>query len=153
MIVRASVLLLACPALCLSLNVNILGPQSVNLWRLQASTGAKSGLLVQDSSLLTPEDSKKSSFAPQWFTQPLDHFSNSSDTFAQRFWVNTRHYRPQAGRPVFVLDGGETNGEDRLPFLDTGIMEILARATGGLSVVLEHRYYGMCIVQPFLNGN
>ena len=31
---------------------------------------------------------------------------------------------------------------DRLPFLDTGIADILARATGGLGIVLEHRYYG-----------
>jgi len=32
--------------------------------------------------------------------------------------------------------------KDRLPFLDTGIVDILTNATGGLSVVLEHRYYG-----------
>ena len=32
--------------------------------------------------------------------------------------------------------------QDRLPFLDTGIVEILAKATGGLGIVLEHRYYG-----------
>lgn len=31
---------------------------------------------------------------------------------------------------------------DRLPFLDTGIMDILAKATNGLGIVLEHRYYG-----------
>jgi hypothetical protein len=72
----------------------------------------------------------------------LDHFSNSPETFSQRFWVNTRHYRPGTGGPVIVLDGGETSGEDRLPFLDTGIVEILAKATGGVGVVLEHRYYG-----------
>jgi len=32
--------------------------------------------------------------------------------------------------------------KDRLPFLDTGIVDILTNATGGLGVVLEHRYYG-----------
>ena len=32
--------------------------------------------------------------------------------------------------------------KDRLPFLDTGIVEILAKATNGLGIVLEHRYYG-----------
>jgi len=32
--------------------------------------------------------------------------------------------------------------QDRLQFLDTGIVEILTRATGGVGVVLEHRYYG-----------
>ncbi|RXW17807.1 hypothetical protein EST38_g8048 [Candolleomyces aberdarensis] len=44
-----------------------------------------------------------------------------------------------------VLDGGETSGEDRLPFLDTGIADILAKSTGGIGVVLEHRYYGESI--------
>jgi Serine carboxypeptidase S28 len=87
-----------------------------------------------------------SEFSVQTFTQPLDHFDNTTDaTFQQRFWVNTRHYKPRPGSPVIVIDGGETNGEDRLPFLDTGVGDILARATGGIAVVLEHRYYGTCI--------
>lgn len=30
----------------------------------------------------------------------------------------------------------------RLPYLDTGIVEILTRHLGGIGVVLEHRYYG-----------
>jgi hypothetical protein len=79
-------------------------------------------------------------FPQQWFTQSLDHFSQASQTFKQRFWVNKRHYVPGSKGPVVVIDGGETSGEDRLPFLDTGIAEILARATGGIGVVLEHRY-------------
>ena len=56
------------------------------------------------------------------------------------------------GSEVIVLDGGETSGEDRLPFLDTGIVEILARATGGIGVVLEHRYYGTCFQPHTLVG-
>lgn len=47
---------------------------------------------------------------------------------------------------MIVLDGGETSGEDRLPYLDTGIVDILAEATGGVGVVLEHRYYGAFVV-------
>jgi Serine carboxypeptidase S28 len=82
-------------------------------------------------------------FRAETFTQPLDHFYNSTDaTFPQRFWVNSHHYEPRPGAPVIIIDGGETNGEDRLPFLHTGIADILARATGGVGVVLEHRYYG-----------
>jgi hypothetical protein len=82
-------------------------------------------------------------FHAETFTQPLDHFGNSTnETFPQRFWVNKRHYRPRPGAPVIVIDGGETSGEGRLPFLDTGIADILAGATGGVGVVLEHRYYG-----------
>ena len=92
-------------------------------------------------------------FRAQTFTQPLDHFRNTTAaTFQQRFWVNARHYRPRPGAPVIVIDGGETSGEDRLPFLDTGIADILARATGGVGVVLEHRYYGACPSHVFRAG-
>lgn len=31
---------------------------------------------------------------------------------------------------------------DRIQFLDNGILQILSNATNGLSIVLEHRYYG-----------
>jgi hypothetical protein len=95
-----------------------------------------------------------SEFPVQTFTQPLDHFYNTTDaTFQQRFWVNTRHYKPRPGAPVIVIDGGETTGEDRLAFLDTGIAEILARATSGIAIVLEHRYYGVypADLQPGFN--
>ena len=91
-------------------------------------------------------------FRAQTFTQPLDHFHNTTDaTFPQRFWVNARHYKPRPGAPVIVIDGGETSGEDRLPYLDTGIADILARATGGVGVVLEHRYYGACLIRFFFS--
>ncbi|CAE6415647.1 unnamed protein product [Rhizoctonia solani] len=52
-----------------------------------------------------------------YFEQPLDHFDKSVNrTFGQR-----------------------------LPFLQTGILAILANATKGLGIVLEHRYYGKSI--------
>ncbi|KAF8895639.1 serine carboxypeptidase S28-domain-containing protein [Infundibulicybe gibba] len=98
--------------------IRVLGPQGVNLWKLNKMKAAEKG----GRGLI-------------WFTQPLDHFSDTGHTFQQRYWVNSRHYKPD-------VDGGETSGEDRLPFLDTGIVEILARSTGGVGVVLEHRYYG-----------
>lgn len=46
---------------------------------------------------------------------------------------------------MFLLDGGETSGEDRLPFLEKGILEILSNATGGLSIVIEHRWAHVCL--------
>ncbi|KAG1758024.1 serine carboxypeptidase S28-domain-containing protein [Suillus lakei] len=132
------------------------GAQGVNLWRLATrekenqrhTIGQTPVLVVQDSSnsgFKADTEEPGNEFPDQWFTQPVDHFSNSSDTFKQRYWINTRHYTPGSGGPVIVLDGGETSGEDRIPFLDTGIVEILARATGGVGVVLEHRYYGKSI--------
>ena len=148
-----------------------LGPQGVNLWKLEHSKPLTqdSNLLVQDSQAQIPldfgnKDKKPENygFRAQWFQQPLDHFDpKSQHVFHQRYWVNARHYKPRKGAPVIVLDGGETSGEvcsmifslcllinslsfqDRLPFLDTGIVDILTRATGGVGVVLEHRYYGM----------
>lgn len=75
------------------------------------------------------------------FVQPRDHFDPSSNaTFTQRYWFSARHYKK--GGPVVVLDSGEIAGEDRLSFLDTGILDILAAATNGVGVILEHRYYG-----------
>ncbi|UZJ55270.1 hypothetical protein CBS101457_004590 [Exobasidium rhododendri] len=78
-------------------------------------------------------------------TQPLDHFDPSNNiTFSQRYWYSLRHYRPVEGKatPIFVLDSGETDAAGRLPYLDHGILDILANATGGIGVILEHRYYG-----------
>ena len=78
---------------------------------------------------------------PQYnFTQPLDHFSNTGFTWQQRYWVSDRHYKP--GGPVVGFEGGEGPGDYRLDILDTGIVNILANATNGLGIVLEHRYYG-----------
>ena len=146
--------------------------QGVNFWRLhhhRTASGAQARTTSQqhlpDPHSGTPTNGEpqapfvvaaaeavsgpaKAEFRAQTFTQPLDHFHNTTDaTFPQRFWVNARHYKPRPGAPVIVIDGGETSGEDRLPFLDTGIADILARATGGVGVVLEHRYYGaLCFV-------
>lgn len=46
------------------------------------------------------------------------------------------------GGPVFLLDGGETSGADRIPFLLKGILNILSKEHGGIGIILEHRYYG-----------
>ena len=131
----------------IGLSTPFLGGQSINLQRLQRPQRHERHPLfsVQDTSqvVLNEEGGNYDEFPEQWFEQPLDHFSDDPHTFRQRYWFSTRHYKP--GGPVFVLDGGETSGEDRLPFLDTGILEILSKATNGLGVVLEHRYYGASI--------
>ncbi|KAJ3503107.1 hypothetical protein NMY22_g18365 [Coprinellus aureogranulatus] len=126
--------------------IRILGPQGVNLARLDAAQSvAKDADRLSNQEVLSTKD-RTYDFRAQWFKQPLDHFNNESDhTWHQRFWVNSRYYKPGRNAPVIVIDGGETSGEDRLPFLDTGIADILARATGGIGVVLEHRYYGESI--------
>lgn len=128
--------------------------QYVNQWKLEtrvkaleaARAGQVSPLVVQDSTTsfaLAPQDKPNyPEFPEQFFEQPIDHKDPSQGTFKQRYWISTRHYVPGSGGPVILLDGGETSGEDRLLFLDRGILEILTNATGGIGVVLEHRYYG-----------
>ncbi|TEB20680.1 peptidase S28 [Coprinellus micaceus] len=131
--------------------IRLLGPQGVNLVRLDSLATPRP--FLKDSSefgvqeVLSKGDGKRTyDFRAEWFQQPLDHFDdNSSHVWHQRFWVNSKYYKPGTNAPVIVIDGGETSGEDRLPFLDTGIAAILARATGGIGVVLEHRYYGESI--------
>ncbi|CDO71761.1 hypothetical protein BN946_scf184920.g45 [Trametes cinnabarina] len=87
-------------------------------------------------------------FPVHTFTQPLDHFVDTGFTFEQRYWLNDRHYKP--GGPVIVFEAGEGPGDERMPILDTGIVDILANATNGLGIVLEHRYYGESVpVQNF----
>ncbi|AEO54489.1 hypothetical protein MYCTH_2297119 [Thermothelomyces thermophilus ATCC 42464] len=84
---------------------------------------------------------------------PVDHFHNdslyephSSETFPLRYWFDASHYKK--GGPIIVLQSGETDGVGRLPFLQKGIVAQLARATNGLGVILEHRYYGESIPTP-----
>ncbi|KAI0755028.1 peptidase S28 [Daedaleopsis nitida] len=100
--------------------IRVLGPQAVNLWKLEAQAEAArthEPLLVQDaqdgsSAPPTQVEEEGSAllkeFSTQWFEQPLDHFANETETWKQRYWVNTRHYVPGPNSPVFVLDGGET---------------------------------------------
>ena len=113
-----------------------------------------------------PEIVSKPTYKAYCFDQPTSHFdSQHNATFCQRYWIDASSYK--AGGPIFVLDGGETSGADRyvhapaclahdsavdahcsIPFLQQGILEILSNATGGLSIVLEHRYYGDSVPVP-----
>jgi len=145
----SSAFLSLCGLLCLSLNVAAFthSPQAINFKLLELQTRRKNSrspsLTVQDSNEPAAFLDTAKEFPEQWFTQPVDHFAEDSPTFGQRYWVNKRHYVPGTNAPVIVIDGGETSGEDRIPFLDTGIADILAKATGGIGVVLEHRYVPM----------
>jgi Serine carboxypeptidase S28 len=81
------------------------------------------------------------------FSVPIDHFHNdsryephSSDTFNLRYFFDNTYYKP--GGPVIILQSGETDATGRLPFLQKGIVAQLSKATNGLGVIIEHRYYG-----------
>ncbi|KAI0059615.1 peptidase S28 [Artomyces pyxidatus] len=126
--------------------LNIQGAQSVNFWKLKTLPKVAAVRVGASPSDLASSSSLAASFPEYTFTQPLDHFFNTTNaTFEQHYWLNTRHYTPGTGAPVIVIDGGEDDGPDRLPYLDTGIADILASATGGIALVLEHRYYGQSV--------
>ncbi|WVQ93094.1 hypothetical protein IAU59_000158 [Kwoniella sp. CBS 9459] len=103
----------------------------------------------------TPKTSKHkphkhhSRFGPHCFPQRISHFDDAvNGTFCQRYWIDASAYKE--GGPVFLLDGGETSGANRVPFLEQGILQILSNATSGIGIVLEHRYYGDSVpVQSF----
>lgn len=87
------------------------------------------------------------------FSVPVDHFHNESTyephsdaLFSLAYWLDDSYY--QTGGPVIVLASGEFPGVGRIPYLEHGIAHILAKATGGLAVLLEHRYYGTSYPVP-----
>ncbi|KAI6778685.1 uncharacterized protein J7T54_007626 [Emericellopsis cladophorae] len=90
------------------------------------------------------------------FSVPIDHFHNDTryephadGTFPLRYWIDDTHYRP--GGPVIMIGSGELTSVLRLPYIEQGIGKILAEATGGLAVLLEHRYYGSSYPVPDLS--
>ncbi|ATY64538.1 Peptidase S28 [Cordyceps militaris] len=102
---------------------------------------------TSDDAALRPPDDVRPHIKAYNLSVPVDHFHNetkyaphSHDTFPLRYWLDTTHYRP--GGPVIVLHSGEFDSAGRLAYLDHGIVPLLAAATGGLGLVLEHRYYG-----------
>jgi hypothetical protein len=87
------------------------------------------------------------------FFVPVDHFHNesryephSNESYNLRYWFDASNYKP--GDPVIVLQSGETSGVGRLPFLEKGIVAQLTKATHGIGVILEHRYYGTSFPTP-----
>lgn len=94
-------------------------------------------------------------YLPHSIDVPIDHFPQSdrykphtNATFKQHYYFDSSYYKP--GGPVFLYVGGETSGASRLSNLETGIIQILMNATGGLGVIVENRYYGLSV--PYENG-
>ncbi len=86
-------------------------------------------------------------YAANTIDMPIDHFPDSRryepharGTFKQYYYFDASYY--QAGGPVILYLAGETDGRNRFPVMRSGIVQILANATGGLGVILENRYYG-----------
>ncbi len=115
------------------------------LGSVNASTPASPRKKVGFCNTLFPHLTKM--FPVHTFKMPVDHFHNESryephldKTFKNRFWINDTYYRP--GGPVIIQNSGELSGDFHLTDLQIGLHHELAKATNGLAVVLEHRYYG-----------
>lgn len=117
-------------------------------------TSPKSALIVQNESTLLDDAPHGPNYDVLNMTQPLDHFHGTTNvTFEQRYFLSMDWYNSGAAKrnktedgreivPVILYDGGETSLKNRVEMLNTGIVAILANATGGVAVLLEHRYYG-----------
>ncbi|KAF4569423.1 hypothetical protein EYR36_009214 [Pleurotus pulmonarius] len=82
---------------------------------------------------------------------PLDHFSNSTQTFKNRFWVNDTYFEP--GGPVFLFDSGEQDAAPLHPYYLQeyhGLSAVmrLAKRYKGLAILWEHRFYGDSLPFP-----
>ncbi|KAJ7862591.1 peptidase S28 [Mycena olivaceomarginata] len=76
----------------------------------------------------TPVSKRQTTSFPVFnFTQPLDHFTDTGFTWSQRYFVNSRHYKPG------------------YLFLTLGSWIFWRMQRMGWGVILEHRYYGVSV--------
>ncbi|KAI9504255.1 hypothetical protein GGI25_002492 [Coemansia spiralis] len=83
-----------------------------------------------------------------YFNQNVDHFGTNSSTFKQRFYINTNNYTP--GGPIYLFNSGETPASPS--YLFAGEPYTLAKATGGMLIIMEHRYYGVSYPVSDMSG-
>ncbi|KAK7032840.1 serine carboxypeptidase S28-domain-containing protein [Favolaschia claudopus] len=118
---------------------------------LQVVTSVRppNGLLPLKQPPFTFSDGQAASLAPAaspiayFFDQLLDHSNPSLGTFRQRFWFYDGYY--QEGGPVVLFNAYASLYTG---YLKNGtISGAIASATGGATIVLEHRYWGASV--PF----
>ncbi|PHH86727.1 hypothetical protein CDD83_9830 [Cordyceps sp. RAO-2017] len=112
-----------------------------------------SGPGPQQAGLASGSEAEPARFKAYNLSVPVDHFHNESKyephsnrSFNLRYWLDTSHYRD--GGPVLVLHSGEAPSDERLPYLEYGILAKLAKRTHGVALILEHRYYGTSFPVP-----
>ncbi|CAO3621778.1 unnamed protein product [Cunninghamella echinulata] len=82
----------------------------------------------------------KSNYTTYYFDQPLDHKDPKSITFKNRYWVETKYYKP--GGPVIITNGGEANAYPADGYFQNTVFKLMAQKMNGIIVLFEHRYYG-----------
>ncbi|KAI0638520.1 peptidase S28 [Trametes polyzona] len=85
-----------------------------------------------------------------YFDQLIDHTNPSLGTFKQRFWTTYELYEP--GGPIVLFTPGEANAQPYSGYLtNRTINGQIAQKLGGVTIVLEHRYYGLSNPFPDLS--
>ncbi|KAL7282649.1 hypothetical protein ACG7TL_004122 [Trametes sanguinea] len=77
-----------------------------------------------------------------YFDQLIDHTNPSLGTFKQRYWTTYEWY--EAGGPIILFTPGEANAQPYSGYLtNRTINGQIAQELSGVTIVLEHRYYGL----------
>lgn len=83
---------------------------------------------------------------PHWFNQTIDHFSTSTASFQQRFYMSDTHFKGP-GSLIIVIMGGEGGISPSTGIFYPWVLEVLAKMFGALVLEPEHRFYGASL--PF----
>lgn len=126
--------------------MDVLGKWKLTASQVQRTRRSLAKRADTDPTLLYPE--RNISVPVDFFHNETRYEPHSNESFNLRYWFDDTYYKP--GGPVFVLLGGETDGAGRLPYLQKGIVHQVIKATNGLGVILEHRYYGKSFPVPDL---
>ncbi|KAF9023118.1 peptidase S28 [Hymenopellis radicata] len=86
-----------------------------------------------------------------WFDQLIDHANPSLGTFKQRYFFSGEFYQP--GGPILLENVGEQNADGFWQILSANdsIIGLVAQATTGSSIALEHRFFGQSNPYPDLS--
>ncbi|KAH9855013.1 peptidase S28 [Lenzites betulinus] len=77
-----------------------------------------------------------------FFTQLIDHTNPALGTFQQRYWTTAEWY--EEGGPIVLFTPGEANAQPYGAYLTNRTVNgQIAQLLGGVTIVLEHRYYGL----------
>ncbi|USP76195.1 peptidase s28 [Curvularia clavata] len=112
-------------------------------WRLLAEAGPITDTMPVGPSSLSTRDISPAEKNTEWIDLPLDHFGTNAGTFRNRFWVNSKTYKP--GGPVFIFDAGETDAAawyEYILFKNNSYFWHFMNDFDGLGILWEHRFYG-----------
>ncbi|KAH9174223.1 peptidase S28 [Lactarius sanguifluus] len=85
-----------------------------------------------------------------YFDQYVDHNHPTMGTFKQRYWASWEFYKP--GGPMILFTPGEANAQNYTGYLTTRTINgQIARQQNGVTIVIEHRFYGLSNPYPNLS--